>query len=90
MQKIQEIFKNTFTPWSDAVDVRFPLKFRSGLRTDAVRVGLIFYNDKVPNIGFSTNQIYLAGSYHKSLSRSDDQFLSLGAQIGIAQRNIQG
>lgn len=77
-----------YITFSGAVDLRFPLKYRTGLRTDAAGGGIIFYNDKVPNIGFSTNQIYVAGAYHKSLSRADDQFLSLGAQFGISQRNL--
>ncbi|MEN0007098.1 MAG: PorP/SprF family type IX secretion system membrane protein [Bacteroidota bacterium] len=84
----RNVAEEPYITWSGAVDVRFPLKFRSGLRTDAAGVGLIFYNDQVPNIGFSTNQLHLAGSYHKSLSRNDDQYLSLGAQVGLSQRNV--
>jgi type IX secretion system PorP/SprF family membrane protein len=77
-----------FVTFSGAVDLRFPIKYRAGLRTDAVGGGMIFYNDKVPNIGFSTNQIHVAGAYHKSLNKADDQYLSLGFQLGIAQRNV--
>ena len=39
-------------------------------------------------MNFSTNQIMVSGAYHKALNPESDQFLSLGYQIGMVQRNI--
>lgn len=74
--------------YAASVDMRFGLSSRGRRSRDAVGGGVIFYSDKFSEIGFSTNQISVSGAFHKSLSGDGDQFLSLGGQIGIAQRNI--
>lgn len=82
------ILDNPFVTYSAAADFRFNLKKRANRYKDAVGGGVLFYNDKVSVTGFSNNQIIVSGAFHKSLSKSNDQFLSLGFQAGISQRNI--
>lgn len=74
--------------YAAGVDMRFRLSSRRKRIQDAIGGGVLFYSDKFSGLGFSTNQISVSGAYHKALSNRGDQFLSLGAQVGIAQRNI--
>ncbi len=84
----RNIVEEPYVTFSGAMDFRFPVGTRTTRVKDAIGAGILFYNDKVPNIGFSTNQIFFAGAYHKSLGSSNEQFLSLGFQIGLSQRNV--
>ena len=84
----RQLLDNPYSTFGASVDLRMPLKFIKSRKKDAVGVGVLFYNDRVPSIDFSTNQIILSLAYHKSLSPRNDHFLTLGAQAGIAQRNI--
>lgn len=70
-----------------AGDLRFD---PPGKRTtdDAIGLGLMFFTDKVNVVDFSTTQIALALAYHKSLDVDGRQFLSLGLQGGLTQRNV--
>lgn len=79
---------NPYVTFAAMLDVKFPLEFYSSKYKDAAAIGLLFYNDKVTGIDFNTNQILLSGAYHKSLSQNNSQFLSLGFQAGLGQRNI--
>ncbi len=74
--------------YAGSVDMRFGLSSRRKRVLDAVGGGVVFYSDKFSGLGFSTNQISVSGAFHKALSNQADQFLSLGFQVGIAQRNI--
>lgn len=82
------VLDNPFVTYSAAADFRFNMKKRGSQYKDAVGGGVLFYNDQVNVTGFSNNQIIVSGAFHKSLSKSNDQFLSLGFQAGISQRNI--
>lgn len=82
------ILDNPFVTYSAAADFRFNLRRRGSQYKDAVGGGVLFYNDKVNVTGFSNNQMIFSAAFHKSLSKSNDQFLSLGVQAGISQRNI--
>ncbi|NNE29124.1 MAG: PorP/SprF family type IX secretion system membrane protein, partial [Saprospiraceae bacterium] len=42
----------------------------------------------VNTIDFSTNQISLSAAYHKALDNDNTQFLSIGIQGGISQKNV--
>ena len=55
---------------------------------DAIGLGLSFFTDKVNVVDFNTAQIAISLAYHKSLSSDNRQFLSLGIQGGITQRNV--
>ncbi|MCB0637243.1 MAG: PorP/SprF family type IX secretion system membrane protein [Lewinella sp.] len=79
---------NPYQTFSAAADFRYTLNRYSKRYRDAFGVGVLFYNDKVNVSNFSTNQIMVSGAFHKALDPNSDQFLSLGFQVGIAQRNI--
>ena len=80
--------QDPYQTYAGAVDLRFGLNSIGKRYKDAFGVGVVFYNDRVPEFGFSNNQINVAGAFHKSLSKSNDQFLSAGFQAGLAQRNF--
>jgi len=77
-----------FQTFAGAIDLRFGLNRVGKSNKDAFGVGVVFYNDRVPAVGFSNNNINVTGAFHKSLSRAGDQYLSAGFQVGIAQRNF--
>lgn len=84
----RNVLDNPYATFSAATDFRFRIKSYRSVSRDAVGAGVLFYSDRVPGVDFSTNQIYLSGAYHKALNKNDDHFLSLGAQFGILQRNV--
>lgn len=77
-----------YVTFAATLDVRFPLEKFTGRLRDAAAIGLLFYNDKVTGVDFNTNQIALSGAYHKSLNAKNNQYLSIGFQGAIAQRNV--
>jgi len=79
---------NPYQTYSAAADFRYKIKQYKKRYKDALGVGVLFYNDKVNQINFSTNQLMISSAYHKALNPQSDQFLSLGLQIGMVQRNI--
>lgn len=84
----RSVLDNPYTTYAAALDLRFQVgKYRSNQK-DAAAVGILFYTDKVPGIDFITNQISISGAFHKSLNQKNTQYLSLGIQGGIAQRNL--
>ena len=84
----KNVLQNPYVTYSGAIDFRFRLSQLRRRFDDSFGVGVIFYSDKVPFIGYSNNQIFLSGGFHKSLSDENNQFLSVGVQAGLAQRNI--
>ena len=62
--------------------------FAANVSKDRVGAGLLFYKDVVNTLDFSTTQIALSGAYHKALDLNATQYLSLGLQMGLNQRNI--
>lgn len=82
------VLENPFTTFAAALDLRFPVSSFGANSKDGVGVGLLFFTDKVPEVDFSTNQIALSGAYHKALDSRSNQFLSLGFQAGLTQRNV--
>lgn len=79
---------NPYQTFSAAADFRYQLRQYKKRYRDNFGVGVVFYNDKVTQINFSTNQIMISGAFHKALNPESDQFLSLGVQMGMVQRNI--
>ncbi len=77
-----------YRTFGTAIDMRFPVKPGQRSNADAFGGGIQFFSDKVPAFDFSTTQMQLSMAYHKSLSRNNDQFLSLGFQAGIVQKNL--
>ena len=84
----RRVLDSPYQTFAAGLDLRFPINIRGKRQKDAAAVGLMFYNDRVPSVDFSTNQIALSGAFHKSLNKDNSQFLSGGIQIGIAQRNV--
>ena len=62
--------------------------FKTNFNKDRIGVGLQLNRDIVNGIDFSTTQIALSGAYHKSLNLNNTQYLSVGLQAGLNQRNI--
>ncbi|MFT4664703.1 MAG: type IX secretion system PorP/SprF family membrane protein [Polaribacter sp.] len=81
------VLDNPYVTFSSAVDVNFDMEMDSRYK-DQVAVGLLFFNDKVSGLDFSTNQIALSAAFHKGLDFDKTQFLSLGIQGSLSQRNI--
>lgn len=81
--------QDPYLTFATAIDLRFRVaNSKSSVVTDAFGAGITFYNDRVPNFDVSTNQMNIAGAYHKYLGKAGTQFLSAGFQVGIAQKNI--
>ncbi|MEM1359964.1 MAG: PorP/SprF family type IX secretion system membrane protein [Bacteroidota bacterium] len=55
---------------------------------DAFGVGVAFASDRVSEINYSVNQFMIGGAYHKSLDPKNNQYLSIGFQYGVVQRNV--
>ncbi len=83
----RSVLENPIRTFAVAGDLRFdtPGKRKSN---DAIGLGLLFFTDKVNVVDFSTTQIALSLAYHKSLDVDGRQFLSLGVQGGLSQRNV--
>jgi len=84
----QNQLESPMVSYAAAADFRFGLESRGKKSQDGLGAGLLFYADRFGNTGFSTNQVAVSAAFHKSLSDFNDQYLTLGAQIGIAQRNV--
>jgi len=56
--------------------------------TDRAGISLFFMNDRVDAIALNTSQISLSGAYHKLISKENKQYIGVGAQMSIFQRNI--
>ncbi len=84
----RSVQENPFQSYSAAVDLRFGINQKRGKSKDFAAIGLLFFSDKVGGIDFNTNQISLTGAYHKSLNPRSTQYLSLGFQGAINQRNL--
>lgn len=81
----RNLLDEPYTTFSAAADFRFDVGTKG---KDAVGLGMIFLNDRSASVNFYTNTIGVSGAYHKALNRYGDQYLSLGVQFGIGQRNI--
>jgi len=83
----RKVLDNPIKTFSMAADLRFDANRRKNAE-DAIGLGIMFFNDKVSVIDFSTTQIAVSLAYHKALGIEQDQFLSIGIQGGLTQRNV--
>lgn len=83
----RKVLDNPIKTFSMAADLRFDANKRNNSE-DAVGLGIMFFNDKVSVVDFSTTQIAVSLAYHKALGIEQDQFLSIGLQGGLTQRNV--
>jgi type IX secretion system PorP/SprF family membrane protein len=81
------VLDQPYSTFSFGSDLRFS-PFPKGLQKDKVGVGLMFFRDIVNGLDFNNTQIALSAAYHKSLDQFNTQYLSLGFQMGVNQRNI--
>lgn len=84
----RNVLDNPYVTMGAALDMRFAFNSRRKRTNDHFGAGVQFFSDRVPSIDFATNQINLSAAFHKSLDKANNQFLSIGGQVGIAQRNI--
>jgi len=81
------VLDNPIVTYAATMDARFEVEKNSAYK-DAFAFGLLFFKDNVASIDLSTNQIMLSAAYHKGLDYDSKQFLSVGIQGGLAQRNV--
>jgi type IX secretion system PorP/SprF family membrane protein len=79
---------NPYKTFSTAIDVRWRMATKSASSNDKAAVGLLFFTDQAGTLDFSTTQISVSGAYHKALDNFNTQYLSLGFQAGMSQRNL--
>ncbi|MCF8244965.1 MAG: PorP/SprF family type IX secretion system membrane protein [Saprospiraceae bacterium] len=77
-----------YQTFSSALDLRWRMGKDKSRHKDHAAVGVMFFQDKAGAVNFSTTQISISGAYHKALDIRSTQFLSLGFQAGIVQRNL--
>lgn len=83
----RKVLDNPIRTFAVAADLRFDAPGKR-VYDDAIGLGIMFFTDKVNVVDFSTTQIALSLAYHKSLGPDNRQFLSLGIQGGLSQRNV--
>ena len=81
------VLEKPYSSFAAMLDVRFDIDLNSQYK-DAVAFGLLFFNDKVGDINFSTNQMAISAAFHKGLDYDKKQFLTIGVQGALAQRNV--
>jgi len=79
---------NPFTTTAVGGEVKFDVKKKESTSADRVGISLFFMNDRVNTFALNTSQISLSGAFHKMLDKKRNQFLGIGAQLSIVQRNI--
>jgi type IX secretion system PorP/SprF family membrane protein len=78
-----------YQTFSFGSDLRLTAPFSERGSNDKMGIGLLFFRDNINTLDFSTTQIAISTAYHKSLAALDNsQYLSLGFQMGLTQRNV--
>ncbi len=83
----RDVLEKPYTSFSASADLRLDMRYSSKFR-DKIGLGMLFYRDKVSGIDFGTTHMAVSGSYHKALSVDGSQYLTLGLQGGLTQRNL--
>jgi type IX secretion system PorP/SprF family membrane protein len=83
----RRVLDNPIRTFALAADLRFDAP-GAKIHDDAIGLGLLFFTDRVSVVDFSTTQIAISGAYHKALDSDNSQFLTLGIQGGLTQRNV--
>lgn len=83
----RRVLDNPIRTFAVMSDLRFDAPGKS-VYDDAVGLGLMFFTDRVSVVDFNTTQIAVSLAYHKALDANGRQFLSLGFQGGLTQRNV--
>lgn len=77
-----------YATFSTALDLRWRIGETKSKFKDFAAVGVMFYNDKAGLLELSTTSIQISGAYHKALDLKNTQYISLGFQAGVAQKNV--
>jgi type IX secretion system PorP/SprF family membrane protein len=83
----QAVSQNPFKTFSTALDIKFDVNPRARMK-DQMGVGITFMTDKTTGFDLNANSIMLSTSYIKALNQDNNQFLTLGLQGGVIQRNV--
>ena len=84
----RDVMEKPYATFSSALDLRWRMGRSTAKYQDHAAVGVMFFTDKAGPLPFGTTQISVSGAYHKALNVRNTQFLSLGFQAGVAQRNL--
>lgn len=84
----RQAMEQPYQTFSSALDLRWRMGKEKSRWQDHAAVGVMFFQDKAGAVNFSTTQIAVSAAYHKALDIRNTQFLSLGFQAGVVQRNI--
>ncbi len=89
-QQGRNLYGDPFTTFGAQIDFMAPLNslLAAVRNNDRAGFGIAFFSDQIPNVDFSTNQMIFSFAYHKELDKNTNQYLSLGYQVGLTQRNI--
>jgi type IX secretion system PorP/SprF family membrane protein len=79
---------NPYQTFSTALDLRWRMGKERARYQDHAAVGVMFLQDRAGAINLSTTKIAVSAAYHKALDIRNTQFLSLGFQAGVVQRNV--
>ena len=80
--------EDPYATFSTALDLRWRIGEVKSKYKDYAAVGVMFYNDKAGLLELSTTSILISGAYHKALDLKSTQYISLGFQAGVAQKNV--
>ena len=83
----RQSLETPYVTFAGGVDVRFDTDHKKKI-SDAVGVGLSFFNDKVDDSGFRTTQMAFSGAFHKALDESGLHYLTVGGQMAVNQRSV--
>ena len=82
------VMENPYATFSTAFDIRWRMGHSTAKYHDYAAVGVYFFNDKAGLLDFSTTQLQVSAAYHKALDIRNTQYLSIGFQAGIGQKNL--
>lgn len=81
-------FDTPFKTYAVSSDIRYKFNIFNKFSADILGIGLYFLNDRMEVYDFNTNTIALSLAFHKSLGFRTKQYIGLGFQGGIVQKNI--
>jgi type IX secretion system PorP/SprF family membrane protein len=79
---------NSLRTFSASGDAKFKLGNNLKGNNDIVSVGINFFSDRIATFDLNTNEILLTTAFHKSLNKKKNQYLGIGIQGGIFQKEI--
>jgi len=77
-----------FKTYAVSSDIKYKFNTINKFSKDILAVGLFYVNDRVELYDFNTNTISLSLAYHKALGFRSNQFIGIGFQGGVLQKNI--